>query len=221
MRLLLIEDDLPLAMGLIRELRRVGYALVHVATAGEGAFLLGQASFDVVILDLGLPDRSGLELLRELRGQGMRLPVLILSARDSWRERVDGLKLGADDYLGKPFHQEELVARIQALIRRATGLASSRLEVAGVSLDEETRHVQLNQGPPLVLTATEFRLLRYFLHHPGHVLSKDQLIAHVFNQDANPSGNLIEVYVKRLREKIGTDRIRTLRGQGYLFVSHA
>jgi len=221
MRLLLIEDDLALAVGLIRELRRVGYAVDHVATAGEGAFLVGHASFDVVILDLGLPDRSGLELLQEWRDQGMRLPILILSARDSWRERVDGLKLGADDYLGKPFHQEELVARLQALIRRATGTATTCLEVAGVRLDEETRHVQVNQGPPLVLTGTEFRLLRYFLHHPGRVLSKGQLIAHVFNQDANASGNLIEVYVKRLREKIGTDRIRTLRGQGYLFVSHA
>ncbi len=219
MRLLLIEDDQDLALGLRRDLAAAGFAVDWAANGIDGAFLGTEQEYDAIVLDLGLPRRPGLEVLRDWRHAKLATPVLILTARDAWHERVDGLKAGADDYLGKPFHVEELIARLQALVRRAAGQAVATLEVAGLTLDEDRQQVMLPTGVTIELTGTEFRLLRYFMHNPNKVLSKDRLIEHVYDQNAEHASNLIEVYVKRLREKIGRDHVRTQRGQGYVFPS--
>ena len=216
MRLLLIEDDVELARGLRRELAAVGFAVDWAADGREGGWLGAGQPYDMIVLDLGLPKRPGLDLLRDWRRQGLETPVLILTARDAWHERVDGLKAGADDYLGKPFHVEELIARLQALARRTAGQVTPALEVAGLTLDEDRQQVRLPDGRALELTGTEFRLLRYFMRNPDRVLSKDRLTEHIYDQHAEPGSNLIEVYVRRLREKIGRVRLRTLRGQGYV-----
>lgn len=218
MRLLLVEDDLPLASSLVSELRAAGFAVDHARDGIDGQFLGDEIAYDVVVLDLGLPQRSGIDLLRHWRARGNLMPVLVLSARNAWQDRVDGLKLGADDYLGKPFHREELVARLRALVRRAAGCLGSDIEAGDLRLDEDLQQVRLKDGRSVALTATEFRFLRYFMLHPGKILPKSRLMEHVFDQDFGGDGNLIEVYVKRLRGKIGRERIRTLRGQGYLFV---
>jgi DNA-binding response OmpR family regulator len=170
-----------------------------------------------VVLDLGLPRRSGLEVLRHWRAADNRVPVLILTARDGWQEKVDGFKAGADDYLGKPFHVQELIARLHALIRRASGGNVGRLEAAGLVLDEDTQSVTLADGQRLQLTGTEFRLLQYFMLHPGKVLSKSRLTDHVYDNDSDKDSNVIEVYVRRLRQKLGDELIETRRGQGYVF----
>ncbi len=221
MRLLLIEDDPDLGRGLRRDLAAAGYAVDWVRDGREGGFLGADRPYELIVLDLGLPGRPGLECLRGWRGEGIHTPVLILTARDAWHERVDGLKAGADDYLGKPFHLEELLARLQALSRRAAGQASPSLRVAGLELDEERQCVRLPDGAEAGLTGTEFRLLRTFMRHPDKLLSKERLIEHVYDQHAEHGSNLIEVYVRRLREKIGRDRLRTHRGQGYLFPSRS
>ena len=217
MRLLLIEDDVELARGLRRDLAAAGFAVDWAADGREGGYLGAAQPYDMIVLDLGLPGRPGLDVLRDWRGRGLATPVLILTARDAWHERVDGLKAGADDYLGKPFHVEELIARLRALARRTAGHAAAVLEVAGLALDEDRQQVRLPDGRTLDLTGTEFRLLRYFLLNPDRVLSKDRLTDHIYDQRAEPGSNLIEVYVRRLREKIGHARVRTLRGQGYVF----
>lgn len=219
MRLLLVEDDRELAESLVGELRAEGFAVDHAANGIDGEFMGDEVAYDVVVLDLGLPHRSGLDVLRHWRTGGNFVPVLVLSARDAWQDRVDGLKSGADDYLGKPFHREELVARIVALVRRAASCPGRRVEVRGLSLDEDLQQIRLEDGRSVELTATEFRFLRYFMLNRGKILPKSRLMEHVFDQDFSGGGNLIEVYVKRLREKIGKERIRTLRGQGYLFVA--
>ncbi len=218
MRILLAEDDEALSHRLKRSLKGEGYA-VDVADNGIDAEHLGrEESYDVVVLDLGLPGRPGLEVLRHWRSAGIATPVLILTARDAWHERVDGFQAGADDYLGKPFHQEELFERIKALIRRNAGLATNHLQVGNYRLDE-SRQVLLpvDGGEEVALTGTEFRLLRYFLAHPGVVLSKSRLTDHVYEYDADRDSNVIEVYVNRLRQKIGKQMIKTRRGQGYVF----
>lgn len=219
MRLLLIEDDQDLARGLRRDLAAAGFAVDWADDGIDGAFLGTEQQYDAVVLDLGLPGKSGLDVLRDWRQAKLATPVLILTARDAWHERVDGLKAGADDYLGKPFHVEELVARLQALVRRAAGQAAATLQVAGLTLDEDRQQVLLPSGVVVDLTGTEFRLLRYFMHNPNKVLSKDRLMEHVYDQNAEHASNLIEVYVKRLREKIGRGHVRTQRGQGYVFPS--
>ncbi|WP_456418186.1 response regulator transcription factor [Thiolapillus sp.] len=217
MRLLLVEDDRTLVEDLIPELRQAGYA-VDLATDGEEALFLGETeSYDLVVLDLGLPVMNGLEVLRTWRTGGVKAPVLILTARDSWREKVDGLKAGADDYLTKPFHFEELLARLQALLRRSHDKVATRLHGKGMVLDEEHQQILLDDGASLPLTGTEFRLLRYFMMNPGKPLSKTRLTEHVYEQDFDRDSNLIEVYVRRLREKIGKEHIETRRGQGYVF----
>jgi DNA-binding response OmpR family regulator len=218
-RLLLIEDDRALGSGLRRDLTAAGFAVDWAMDGLEGGFLGQEQTYDAIVLDLGLPKRPGLEILREWRDNGLRTPVLVLTARDAWHERVDGLKAGADDYLGKPFHLQELLARLQALLRRAAGQAEARLQVAGLQLDEGRQQVVLPDGSRLELTGTEFRLLRYFMRHPDQVLSKERLHAHVYDQHAEHGSNLIEVYVRRLREKIGRERLRTQRGQGYVLPS--
>jgi DNA-binding response OmpR family regulator len=155
--------------------------------------------------------------LANWRRKENRVPVIVLTARDAWHERVEGFKAGADDYLGKPFHMEELVARILALLRRSHDLPGETLRSGGLELDEERQQVVLEKGERVELTGTEFRLLRYFMLHPGRVLSKTRLTEHVYEQDFDRDSNLIEVYVRRLRDKIGTERIVTKRGQGYIF----
>ena len=219
MRLLLIEDDPDLGRGLRRDLVAAGYAVDWVRDGREGAFLGADRPYELIVLDLGLPGCPGLECLRSWRAEGIQTPVLILTARDAWHERVDGLKAGADDYLGKPFHLEELLARLQALSRRAAGQVGPALRVAGLELDEERQLVRLPDGAEAELTGTEFRLLRTFMRHPDKLLSKERLIEHVYDRHAEHGSNLIEVYVRRLREKIGRERVRTHRGQGYVFPS--
>mgnify|MGYP003572366950 FL=1 len=219
MRLLLVEDDRALADGIATDLRQAGFA-VDIAGDGIDAEHLGRVQeYDAVILDLGLPGKPGLEVLRSWRDSGLAMPVLILTARDSWSERVAGLKSGADDYLGKPFHFEELSARLEALLRRSAGRAAPELTVAGLRLDEERQCVARADGVGVELTGTEFRLLRYLMTHPDKVLSKSRLTDHVYEGDHDRDSNVLEVYVRRLREKIGKDCIETRRGQGYLFRS--
>lgn len=218
MRLLLVEDDAELAAGLRSDLEAAGYAVDTSADGLEAQYLGGESGYDAVVLDLGLPTRSGLEVLQHWRSQGNDIPVIILTARDAWHEKVDGFKAGADDYVAKPFHPEELLARIAAVLRRRHGqTGGSQLEAGGVKLDEHRQTACVGHGAEIQLTGTEFRLLRYFMLNPQRVLSKAQLSEHVYDFDSDKDSNVIEVYVNRLRSKIGRERIRTLRGQGYVF----
>ena len=216
MRLLLIEDQDLLRTTLAADLERAGFA-VDVAADGEnGEFLGATEHYDAVVLDLCLPRLPGLEVLRRWRNSGMSSPVIVLTARDQWHERVEGLKAGADDYLGKPFHFEELLARVRALLRRGASRAT-RLACGAVELDEQRQCAIIDGARPESLTGLEFRLLRCFMLHRGEVLSKSWLASHVYGLDADPDSNVIEVYVNRLRNKLGRDMIRTRRGQGYVF----
>jgi DNA-binding response OmpR family regulator len=217
MRLLLVEDDATLSGRLRTELAQAGFA-VDVAADGVDAEFMGESEpYTVVVLDLGLPGRSGLDVLRHWRAAGNPVPVLILTARDAWHEKVDGFKAGADDYLGKPFHVAELLARLQALLRRGVARPHGPLRVAGLELDEDTQTARiLGTNETFELTGTEFRLLRYFMRHPGQVLSKSRLAEHVYDFDAERDSNVLEVYINRLRRKFGRDLIATRRGQGYI-----
>lgn len=217
MRLLLAEDDTSLVLTLKKDLQHAGYA-VDVASNGVDAEFLGmENSYDIIVLDLGLPQRNGLEVLRHWRTAANHTPVIVLTARDAWHERVDGFKAGADDYLGKPFHIEELLVRITALLHRSRQQPGGTLQINGLSLDETLQTLTLANGDRYELTGTEFRMLRYFLLNPDRILSKSNLMEHVYDFDAEKDSNVIEVYVKRLREKLGKDRIETRRGQGYIF----
>ncbi len=218
MRLLLVEDDAALSDRLRLELEKSGFA-VDVAADGVDAEFMGDSEpYDVAVLDLGLPGRPGLEVLRHWRASGNPLPVLILTARDAWHEKVDGFKAGADDYLSKPFHTAELIARLQALLRRGVARPHGPLRVAGLELDEETQTVRIvATGAACELTGTEFRLLRYFMLHPGRLLSKSRLAEHVYDFESERDSNVLEVYINRLRRKLGRELIATRRGQGYVF----
>ena len=218
MRLLLVEDDAQLSKRLKASLKQAGFA-VDVAENGLDAEHAGmEIDYDIVVLDLGLPQKSGIEVLQQWRNKNRKMPVIILTARDAWYERVDGFKAGADDYLGKPFHVEELLARIRALIRRQHEDAPNKFHLRGYILDEEKQQL-MNDETIIDLTGIEFRLLRYFLLHPGKILSKTRLTEHVYENDADKDSNVIEVYVNHLRKKIGKDIIETRRGQGYIFRS--
>lgn len=217
MRLLLVEDDVALAAQLGRELKRAGYAVDHSADGIDAEFLGDEVDYDAIILDLGLPGRPGLEVLDNWRARGNKRPVLILTARDGWRERVDGLRAGADDYVGKPFHSEELLARLEALLRRGEGRAAGSLQVGAVSLDQGSRELRNAAGEQFRLTGTEFRLLHRLMSRPGEVVSKGELTAHAYPDDAERDSNVIEVYIRRLRQKLGDAYIDTRRGQGYCF----
>ncbi len=216
MRLLLIEDDDLLRTTLKADLERAGFAVDAAADGTRGEFLGSTEHYDVAVLDLGLPGVPGLAILRRWRSAGVGFPVIVLTARGQWHERVEGLKAGADDYLGKPFHLEELLARLQALLRRGTPQAE-RLSRSGLELDEEHQTVIIDGGRSEALTALEFRLLRCFMRNAGKVLSKAYLGEHVYELDADPDSNVIEVYINRLRRKLGKDLIQTRRGQGYVF----
>ena len=218
MRLLVVEDDVTLGRELKKDLTKVGFAVDIADNGVDGEFMGSEEPYDAIVLDLGLPKRSGLEVLSHWRRAGNNTPVIILTARDAWHERVDGFKCGADDYLGKPFHAEELIARLNALIRRAKQRPAGRLRVGDFILDEERQSVTGADGERLELTGTEFRLLRYFALHPGRILSKTQLTEHVYDYDSDKDSNVIEVYIKRLRQKLGKDLIQTRRGQGYVLV---
>ncbi|MCO1621086.1 response regulator transcription factor [Pseudomonas putida] len=217
MRLLLVEDNVPLADELIAGLQRQGYAVDWLAD-GRDAVYQGQCEpYDLIILDLGLPGLSGLDVLAQWRAAGLATPVLILTARGSWAERIEGLKAGADDYLSKPFHPEELQLRIQALLRRARGLANQpKLEAAGLHLDESRQCVS-REGVDVQLTAAEFRLLRYFMLHPQQILSKSHLAEHLYDGETERDSNVLEVHVNHLRRKLGRSVIETRRGQGYIY----
>jgi two-component system OmpR family response regulator len=216
LRLLLAEDDPDLAGRLKHYLGRQGFAVDAVDNGVDAEFNACEIPYDVIVLDLGLPQRSGLEVLSNWRRSRMQAPVLILTARDTWQEKVQGLQAGADDYLTKPFREEELLARLQALVRRSTGTVGETLAVDGWTLDEASQSVSRGEHH-WQLTGTEFRLLRYFMLHPGRILSRSRLTEHVYEQDADRDSNVIEVYVRRLREKLGQDIITTRRGQGYVF----
>lgn len=217
MRLLLIEDDAELVGYMRTDLAKAGFA-VDVADNGiDGEYLGDSEPYDAVVLDLGLPQKPGLEILQAWRKRGNRVPVIVLTARDAWYERVDGFKAGADDYLGKPFHIEELIARIRALIYRRHGSPTNSVATKSLNLDEDSQQVMVASGETHQLTGTEFRLLRYMMLNSGKILSKTNLSDHVYDQDSDRDSNLIEVYVRRLREKIGNQMILTKRGQGYVF----
>lgn len=218
MRLLLVEDDTQLAQRLRPELAQAGFAVDLIANGIDADFMGGSEPYDIVVLDLGLPGRSGLEILRHWRAANNAVPVLILTARDAWHEKVDGFKAGADDYLGKPFHTAELIARLQALLRRGNPRPHGPVRVAGIELNEDTQQALLSStGENFSLTSTEFRLLRYLMLHPGRVLTKSCLIEHVYDFDTERDSNVLEVYINRLRRKFGHDLITTRRGQGYVF----
>lgn len=217
MRLLLIEDDQDLVKLIKKDLEKAGYA-VDVANDGvEGEYLGNEGIYNLAIVDLGLPLRNGLEVLKNWRSRPNTIPVLILTARDAWHEKVDGFKAGADDYLAKPFHIEELLARINALIHRTNQQPGGSLKVGGLELDEDRQQVILENGQAVDLTGVEFRLLRYFLLNPGRILSKSTLTEQIYDFDSDKDSNVIEVYVNHLRRKLGKDRLQTRRGQGYVF----
>jgi two-component system, OmpR family, response regulator len=221
MRLLLVEDDKLLVETLKKDLEKHGFAVDTVGNGIDAEFMGNEEPYDVVVLDLGLPGKPGLEVLTSWREQENRVPVIVLTGRDAWHERVEGFKVGADDYLGKPFHVEELLMRIQALIRRSHDMTGQALQSGGLELDEEGQKVKLPDGEWVELTGTEFRLLRYFMLNTGKVLSKTRLTEHVYEQDFDLDSNVIEVYIRRLRDVLGKERIVTRRGQGYLFVDEA
>ncbi len=212
-----MEDTVALADQLLPLLRDHGYAVDWLADGRDALVRAHDDDFDLVILDLGLPGLDGLEVLRRWREQGLSMPVLILTARDSWAERVDGLRAGADDYLTKPFHPEELLLRVQAVLRRSHGSANqSRLRACGVELDEERQSAWLDQQE-VELTGAEFRMLRYFMLNPGRLLSKIALSEHLYDGESERDSNVVEVHINRLRRKLGGQVIQTRRGQGYLF----
>lgn len=219
MRVLLVEDDSLLVLSLKRGLMAAGYAPDVAGTVHDAVALARTETYSLAIVDIGLPDGNGLELIRRWRHQGLQVPILILTARGDWQEKVDGLDAGADDYLVKPFHQEELLARLKALIRRSNGMVKQQLEVAGFALDEERQTVATPDGAWHELTGTEFRLLRYLMLRADRILSKDTLLEQLYSLEDEPSHNLIEAYVRRLRKILGQEAIRTLRGQGYVFPS--
>jgi two-component system, OmpR family, response regulator len=214
MRLLIVEDEPTLGQQLRNALEGAGYA-VDLATDGEeGLYLGSNEQYDAIILDLGLPEIDGLTVLDRWRKEGKTTPVLVLTARDSWSDKVAGLDAGADDYVAKPFQTEELIARLRALIRRASGNASAELTSGDIRLDTRSGKVT-KAGEPIKLTAQEYKLLSYLLHHKGKVVSRTELIEHIYDQDFDRDSNTIEVFVTRIRKKLGPDVITTIRGLGY------
>ena len=214
MRVLIVEDEKLLSRQLTKALTEAGYA-VDCAADGEQADLLTSAEqFDAVVLDLGLPKIDGLTLLRRWRQSGIFTPVLILTARGTWHEKVLGIDGGADDYVAKPFRIEEVLARIRALIRRASGVAHAELRCGALALDARTARVSVG-GAPVKLTSHEFRVLSYLMHHSGRVVSRTELIEHIYAQDFDRDSNTVEVFIARLRRKLGASFIETVRGLGY------
>jgi two-component system OmpR family response regulator len=214
LRVLVVEDEKLRSLQLAKALTDAGYA-VDCASDGEKAdFLTQTEQYDAVVLDLGLPKIDGLTLLRRWREAGIFAPVLILTARGSWHEKVQGIDGGADDYVAKPFRIEEVLARIRALIRRASGLAHVELRCGALALDARTARVSVG-GAPIKLTSHEFRVLSYLMHHSGSVVSRTELTEHIYAQDFDRDSNTVEVFIARLRRKLGASFIETVRGLGY------
>jgi DNA-binding response OmpR family regulator len=221
MKLLLLEDDDLLAESLAESLKDNGYLVDLAASLKAAKSLMATEHYELAILDVGLPDGSGLDLLAQWRRQKLDTPILILTARDTWEDKVVGLETGADDYLTKPFHEAELMARLKALLRRQSGQLSQVITLNGISLDEAGQRVCLEGETWRSLTATEFRLLRYLMLHPDRIHSKEQLLEQLYALDQDAAApNLVEVYIARLRRYLGKSVIQTRRGQGYFFASH-
>lgn len=215
MRLLIIEDDSLLRTRIEERARAEGFVVDSADNGMEGEYLGDAFDYDAVVLDLGLPQRDGLTVLRHWRERERSLPVLILTARDAWFEKVSGFKAGADDYLAKPFHMEELIARLLALVRRGGGQRGNTLIWGPLRLYEDQRSVQVDSAPPQILSRIEYRLLHLFLTHPERIWSKDQIAEHLYDDQTEHDSNVVEAHIRRLRRKIGQDRIQTLRGLGY------
>ena len=217
MRALVVEDDADLNRQLAEAMQEAGYA-VDVARDGEEGHFLGDTEpYDVVVLDIGLPVLDGISVLEKWRRDGRKMPVLILTARDRWSDKVQGIDAGADDYVAKPFHIEEVLARVRALVRRAAGHATSEMEVGPVRLDSRTSRVTVD-GNPVKLTSHEYRVLEYLIHHRDRVVSRTELIEHLYDQDFDRDSNTVEVFIGRLRKKLAVEVIETVRGLGYRIV---
>jgi two-component system, OmpR family, response regulator len=215
MRLLVVEDDRDLNRQIVSALEAAGYVVDRAYDGEEGWFLGDTEPYDAVVLDIGLPKRDGVAVLEAWRGAGRGMPVLILTARDRWSDKVQGFDAGADDYVGKPFHMEEVLARLRALLRRSAGHATSELVAGPVRLDARAGRVSVN-GVSVKLTSHEYRLLSYLMHHAGRIVSRSEIVEHLYDQDFDRDSNTIEVFVGRLRRKLGVDVIQTVRGLGYL-----
>ena len=214
MRILVVEDDKELNRQLCAALADAGYVVDKALDGEEGHFLGDTEPYDAAILDLGLPLLDGISVLERWRKAGRNMPVLILTARDRWSDKVSGIDAGADDYVAKPLHIEEILARVRALIRRAAGHASAELRCGPLAIDTKASRASVS-GNPLKLTSHEFRLLAYLMHHVGEVVSRTELVEHLYDQDFDRDSNTIEVFVGRLRKKMGIDMIETVRGMGY------
>ena len=220
MRAIVIEDDLDIQKQIVDRLQQEGFAVDSTDNGSEGLYLLQEFPCDVAIIDLGLPEMSGLEVINAIRKEGNGVPVLILTARGRWQDKVEGLDAGADDYLVKPFHHEEMMARIRVLIRRASGWSDSRIVCAPVSLDTATQRTYVGERE-IDLTAFEYKVIEYLMMHAGEVISKTVLTEHLYDDEADNDSNVIEVFIRRLRQKLDPDEslqpIETLRGRGYRF----
>ncbi len=214
MRLLVVEDDEDLNRQLVTALNQAGYVVDTAFDGEEGHFLGDTEPYDAVILDIGLPRMDGLRVLEQWRADGHKTPVLLLTARDRWSDKVAGIDAGADDYVAKPFHMEEVLARVRALLRRAAGHASSEIECGPIRLDTKASRVTVD-GNPIKLTSHEYRLLAYLMHHQNRVVSRTELIEHLYDQDFDRDSNTVEVFIGRLRKKLAVDAIETVRGLGY------
>jgi two-component system response regulator PhoP len=220
MRAIVIEDDLDIQGQIVDRLKKEGFAVDSADNGGEGLYLLEEYPSDVAIIDLGLPELSGLEVINSIREKGNNIPILILTARGRWQDKVEGLDAGADDYLVKPFHHEEMMARIRVLIRRASGWSDSRIVCSPVILDTSTQRTYVGERE-LDLTAFEYKVLEYLMLHAGEVISKTVLTEHLYDDESDNDSNVIEVFIRRLRQKLDPDEslqpIETLRGRGYRF----
>src|SRR5271165_2007789 len=214
MRILIVEDDKDLSRQLLAALGEAGYVADAAFDGEDGAYLGDTEPYDAIILDLGLPKIDGLSILERWRSNDVKTPVLILTARDRWSEKVAGINAGADDYVAKPFQMEEVIARLRALLRRSAGIAKAEFECGPLRLDTRTARVTFN-GAPVKLTGLEFRLLSYLMHHQSRVVSRTELVDHLYQQDFDRDSNTIEVFIGRLRRKIPADLIHTVRGLGY------
>jgi len=214
-RLLVVEDDKTLNKQIVTALEQAGYAVDTAMDGEEGQFLGDTEPYDAIILDLGLPKVDGVSVLTAWRREGRKTPVIILTARDRWSDKVQGFDAGADDYVTKPFHMEELLARVRALLRRSAGHATSEISCGPVKLDTRSGRVAVD-GNPVKLTSHEYRLLSYLMHHMGRIVSRGELTEHLYDQDFDRDSNTIEVFIGRLRKKLGVDIIQTVRGLGYL-----
>jgi len=219
-RLLVVEDDPDLNRQLVTALSEAGYAVDTAVDGEEGHFLGDTEPYDAVILDLGLPQMDGISVLEKWRRDERKMPVLILTARDRWSDKVTGMDAGADDYVAKPFHMEEILARVRALLRRSAGHAKNEIEVGPLRLDTRTSRVTVD-GAPIKLTSHEYRLLAYLMHHQGRVVSRTELVEHLYDQDFDRDSNTIEVFIGRLRKKLPSELIETVRGLGYCLGSPA